>query len=386
MQVKVYTGSSTSAVLASIKADLGPDAVILDTRETKENGKSQVRITAALDRGAATPGKGNGNGNDAMAYDPLFGSRPSGASVYSSVPGASGADMPAGWKLWHEEWSTIKGHLLALMKPELQLEKLTPRQRLAVEFLQREGVDDTVVLELFQKLLPSPGASILDPLADIVPVRSWGDKTWPHALQLICGPFGAGKTTAAVRLALHLRKAAPGVRIALLNADGERGGGRLLLRNYADLSDFEYRETTSRLETAAALADLKSQGFDRIIVDMPGVPRGKSMADILTETGFDTPAAAMHLVLPPHFDTAVYRSILERYTPGQNGPRDMSIIWSKLDEAEKYGTLVNVSNSSHLPVSALSFGPGLSNTLLPARDVALWRLLFKRELPDAAAA
>lgn len=376
MQVKVYTGNSTTAVLAGIKAELGPDAVILDTRETNENGKREVRITAAVDAGAG-PGSGPGPG---------AGTRGGGNGSARGASASSGGDgaMPAGWKLWHEEWSTIKGHLLSLMKPELQLEKLTPRQRLAVEFLQREGVDDSVVLALFKKLLPEPGASILDPLGDLVPVRAWGGKTWPQRLHLLGGPFGAGKTTAAVRLALLLRKTNPNLRIALVNADCERGGGRLVLRNYAELSDFEYRETDSRLETAAALADLESLGFDRIIVDLPGVPRNKTLAGALEENGFALPDAALHLVLPPHFDASMYRCLLDRYNPGPNGPREMSLLWSKLDEAERFGSLVNVSAMCKLPVSALSFGPGLRNTLTPARDAALWRLLFKRELPDAA--
>jgi flagellar biosynthesis protein FlhF len=233
MQVKVYTGSSTTAVLAGIKAELGPDAVILDTRETSENGKAQVRITAAVDQGARPDGNGgSGKRPPAEAWAGTAGS-----ASYGGVRGDEAA-MPPGWKLWHEEWSTIKSHLLTLMKPELQLEKLTPRQRLAVEFLQREGVDDTVMLALYTRLLPQPGASILAPLADLVPVRAWGASTWPQTLHLIGGPFGTGKTTAAVRLALLLRKTNPGLRIALLNADCERGGGRLVLRNYAELSEF----------------------------------------------------------------------------------------------------------------------------------------------------
>ncbi|MDL2316368.1 hypothetical protein LJC59_04730, partial [Desulfovibrio sp. OttesenSCG-928-A18] len=46
MQIKTFTGRGSSAVLAMIKEDLGPDAVILDTRE--ENGA--VTMTAATER------------------------------------------------------------------------------------------------------------------------------------------------------------------------------------------------------------------------------------------------------------------------------------------------------------------------------------------------
>ena len=45
MQMKTYNGPSMSSVLARIKAELGPDAVILETVE--KNGV--ISMTAALD-------------------------------------------------------------------------------------------------------------------------------------------------------------------------------------------------------------------------------------------------------------------------------------------------------------------------------------------------
>ena len=364
MQVKTYTGTSTSAVLAAIKADLGPEAVILDTRESKENGKTKVTVTAALDRS-------NGAGND--------------DALLSGQQGAGG--MPPGWRQWQEEWSTIKHHLLSIMKPELRFEQLSPRQRLALEFLEREGVDDEVLLTLQQRLLPEPGASILAPLGDLVPVRAWGPENWPQRVHLLAGPFGVGKTTVAMRLALCLRKMRPGSRICLANADADRGGGRLLLKNYAELSDMEYREVRSKVECAAVLAEAASHSFDNLIVDLPSLGRGNGIAALLAELGLADPAHALHLVLSPQYGPAQFRSLLARYLPqdtaGGSSRREGSLVWTKLDEVEQYGSLVNISASARLPVSALSFGPGLRNTLTPARDAALWRLVFKRELPQA---
>ena len=69
--------------------------------------------------------------------------------------------------------------------------------------------------------------------------------------------------------------------------------------------------------------------------------------------------------------------LLERYRTSHAG----AIVWTKLDEAEHYGQIVNVALATNLPVSALSFGPGLGNSLAPVRESMLWRLLFKRELP-----
>jgi flagellar biosynthesis protein FlhF len=35
-----------------------------------------------------------------------------------------------------------------------------------------------------------------------------------------------------------------------------------------------------------------------------------------------------------------------------------------------------------LPVSALSYGPGLKNSISPATEEMIWRVMFMRRLPD----
>lgn len=365
MHVKTYTGSSTSAVLASIKADLGPDAVILDTRENERGGGTEIVITAAVERQGAAPG-----GSDFARVPPL--------------PQAGAYAAPAsGWKSWHEEWSLIKTHLLTLMKPELHLSRLTPRQRAALEFLEREGVDATVLLTAYEALYPDPHASILAPLEAMVRVKGWSAANWPHTLQIVGGPFGAGKTTALVRLALLLRKEMPARKIWVVNADSRRAGGRLLLKNYAQLCGFEYREISNAVEFARVLASARAEGAETLFVDLPGLPRGRTMSEMLEYFGMADPGNALHLVTTPQHGETAIRALAERYVP-EGGGANTGLIWTKLDEAEKFGTLVNVAASSRLPVSALSCGPELNGTLVPAESAALWRLLFKQEMPCPA--
>ena len=50
MQVKTFTGSSTQEVMAQIKAEMGPDAVILGNRTYRKNGVVLHEITAGLER------------------------------------------------------------------------------------------------------------------------------------------------------------------------------------------------------------------------------------------------------------------------------------------------------------------------------------------------
>ena len=387
MQVRTFSARGMSAVLGMIREELGPDAVILDTQE--EDGV--VTMTVALEDASAQqaqPEVAATGARAAQAYVSRGRAAPAQASERGQdMPGEDSAGNtsppPFGWQKWHEEWSSIKTHLLALMKPALKLDILPPRQRLAIEYLQREGVEDEAVLELFQRLQNDPNSSILGPLAEMVPLRPWNEHSWPQRIKVIAGPFGAGKTSVAIRMALSLRRTSPTCRICLVNADATRGNGRLLLRHYCDLSDMAYKEASTTLELVAALNAAKKEGFDKIVVDLPGLSRGRQLSTLLADaglaerTGETIDDVAVHLTLPPHYGTLQLSGILERY----HTPHAGAIVWTKLDEAEHYGQIVNVALATGLPVSALSFGPGLGNSLAPVRESMLWRLLFKRELP-----
>lgn len=361
MQLRTFSARTTTAVLTQIKEELGPEAIILDTRE--EDGV--VTMTAALERHhAEEPQKAMGGAAAPVGF------------------GLAGGLVPAG-SAWQEEWNCIKSHLLALMKPALKMDELPPRQRLALEFLQRQGVNDESVMHIFRRLVKHPEVSILDPLGRIVAVQPLGEESWPQRIQFLAGPFGAGKTSVAIRMALSLRKSAPGLRTCLVNADTTRGSGRLILRHYAELSDFAYKEAVGAMELTMAVAAAEEEGYDRILVDLPGLARGAFLAELLERAGLDHSSGrkaldiAVHLVLPPHYGEAQLAGMLERYRTGLAG----SVVWTKLDEAEHFGQIVNVGLATGLPVSAVSYGPGLGSSLAPASASMLWRLLFKKELP-----
>lgn len=405
MHVKTYTGTNSQELLAQIKAELGPEAVILGNRSFRKDGVRCHEVTAGVERAlfgkasnaagkgqnAAKQGGVHGKSASAKGHDAkntanmqqvtdilnaaIGNNAGNGLSSMGGGGLGNGGANPPGWTEWHKEWLQIKEHLFALMKPSIQMERLTPRQRVALEYLQREGVSDVVALELYRHLLASPGASVLESLGNMVPVRTWGLEEWQQRVHLISGPFGAGKTTSAIRMALTLRSQKPDMKIVFINADCSRASGRLILRHWAELSDFACYEAADAGAMRKALT--ASADADRVFIDMPALGRDENMHDVKARLGLGDVDAPTHLVMPPHHDSMQISSFLSRYQVQGAG----SLIWSKLDEAVSYGGLVNVAAACKMPVSSLSHGPGLQRSLSPATETLLWRLIFKRQLP-----
>jgi len=334
-------------VLEQVKAELGPEAVILSTRSLEEAGELCCEVTAARE--------------------------PSG-----TVEGAAWAyGGQAGWGEWHEEWNQIKTHLMALLKPRLNLDALSPRQRAALEHLLREGVGEGVVLALWRGLKHDPEKSVLSALRKLVGTRGFCKKNWPQKFHALAGPSGAGKTTVLLRLALEYARVNPGAKICLADADNAQGRGRLFLKHYAGLSEMAYREISGQEDASTLVA--QSHNFDKIFIDLPGMVGDFTLEECLEALGLDQrPDLAVHMVLSPHFSPDALESFARKYKSSKTG----GIIWTKLDEACNYGSMVNVAHFSGLHVSALSFGPGLRGTLAPAQNVMLWKLLFKHQLPE----
>ncbi len=387
MHVKTYTGTNTQAVLAQVKEELGPDAVILSSRSFRKGGVRLHEVTAGIERvpnvntmtstGSIKNTGASAGSSAAQVLSHLIG----GAQTMSSADfSQSSHPSPPGWSEWHKEWLQVKEHLFALMKPSIQLERLTPRQRVALEYLQREGVSDVVALELYRRLLLSPGASVLESLSELVPVKTWGDVEWPQRLHCVAGPYGVGKTTTALRMALHLRANNSDLRIAFINADCQRGNGRLILRHWAELSDFTYVEARDKNSMDKAL--IANAHADKIFIDMPGIGLDSNLETVKASLGLEGEQAAdmaTHIVLAPTYDGAQVTAFLNRYATAGAA----SLIWTKLDESVSYGTIVNAAAACNIPVSALSYGAELRDTLAPATESQLWRLIFKRQLPGS---
>ena len=152
-----------------------------------------------------------------------------------------------------------------------------------------------------------------------------------------------------------------------------------MLRHWAELSNFAYLEAPDKDAMKRVIAGTAS--FDAVYIDTPGFQRRSSLEKWMADMDMANLQAARHVTLSPFTELIQIQEFLKRYKSADPA----GIVWTKLDEAVSYGNIVNIGQESSLPVSALSYGPELKESLAPATEALVWRLIFKRQLPGEAA-
>ena len=255
--------------------------------------------------------------------------------------------------------------------------------------LSEAGVAPGLSQELLTALLMEPGQGLkhLKPLqeqaAKILATRA-GEPAVARLAKgvrtvvALVGPAGAGKTTAAARLAAHYSER-HGARTALIAADTDRVGGLEQLKAYAGI----LQVPVDAVYTADDMAEVirKRRDVDLILVDTGGAsPHDVEELDRLRDLLREAAPSEIHLVigaptgLPQMFDT------IRAFTRiGAD-----HLLLTKLDETSRLGAACTVASEAKLPLSFFTDGRNVPGNLLPADPDWLAQSLFERS-PNGAA-
>lgn len=177
----------------------------------------------------------------------------------------------------------------------------------------------------------------------------------PYVIALV-GPPGAGKTTAAMKLALHPRGVG-GRRVGLITLDTYRVGAVEEAQAYAEVAGLPLEVVYHLREVPAAMARLSSA--EVVIVDTPGRNAdGAGWFHALKRLEADE----VHLVVP-----ASLRSDLAAEAKRRMEPVGIThALFTKLDEVPGDVGLTDIANALGLPIRWVGDGYEVPGRLSPA--------------------
>jgi flagellar biosynthesis protein FlhF len=402
MKIKRIFASDMRQAIRKVRDELGPDAVILSSR----NVEGGVEVVSAVDYDerviqAAAPEPAPREPQRPAAFADLLskmqpkpapqtrGRRNIDISVDDDVdlgfampepepaPAPVRAEKPAPSIEWTQEPAIQE------MRQELKmLRSLFENQLTMMEWQQasqRQPVRATLLKQLNELGL---GADVCRKLADHIDDESDPERAFERALALLAkhmpvtdddildrggivavvGPTGVGKTTTVAKLAARFALRHGRGSVALVTTDNFRIGAQDQLRNFGRILGVPVHTAGSREELEAVLGDLSDKRL--VLIDTAGM----SQRDMRLSEQFQTLAniklpIRSYLVMSANTQLAALSESVRAF----KSIRPVACILTKLDEATSLGGAITAVLRHKLPIAYLGVGQRVPEDLQPGR-------------------
>ncbi|MBI1824172.1 MAG: flagellar biosynthesis protein FlhF [Nitrospirae bacterium] len=400
MKIKKFEAAEISEALRAIREELGPDAVILSTREVAQSGKGssvrhRVEVTAAVEFTSTVPEKTN---SEQVKFDQIF---------QELIP-----KIEKGEEIYsiREELRSIKESILSLqLSPRLESNQFYGRLYDVCRDLSKVSTDSPIRTELndlhqngvrlYDRLLHSG----VDHQTAIGLVRLMDEKISPSesekenfyknyleevikgmvlkissvttveeepSLTLLVGPAGVGKTTTLAKLASQ--KVMKNQNAVMVTLDTSRIGALDQLNAFGKVIGVPVYAASSVGELKGMIARRRKRDF--IFIDTPGNLNG--CLNRLSELGnlkkSGTPLAT-HLVLSAHTREEELDEMSGRFSAV---PVDQ-FIFTKTDETKRFGHLLSMMRKNKKSISYLTMGQRIPEDIVTATPKRVAELILK---------
>ena len=362
LYVKSYFAASVVEAMEQARAELGPDALLLNTREAPPEARHLGECEVVF---GTRPLSAPATGAPEAAVDPVVDLRQRMEELREMVCRLA----PAGDH--QPECATVIGE---------ELTKAGVAHALAAEIdsaVQQRLRGRGVVRIGRPKSMPAWSAEdlIQETVAELESRFEVAPET--GRITALVGPPGAGKTSALVKLAVT-RGLAAQRPVRLLSIDHYRIAAAEQLRTYAAILGvpFTLAETTAALAQAIDAAPPETL----LLIDTPGYS-----AASIEESGQDLASFLrgrldidIHLVLTASMRQADLQRTVDLFQPFQPA----KLLFTRLDETDSTGTMFCEAARTGKPLSFFSTGQLIPEDMEPATKARITSFLV-RELPQA---
>ncbi|MFP4661026.1 MAG: flagellar biosynthesis protein FlhF [Halanaerobiales bacterium] len=338
MKVKKYVGATMQDTIFKVKADLGPDAIILNTRTFKKGflgifGKTQVEVLAALEEEKK---------EDTKTLEEISNLKNMINQLNRQWQADSFArDLP-------NQLGIVYQHLnIQGVKSEFRKEFISK--------LNRSHYDQEQLFQIAEK-------NMEEFFADPVPINT---EELPRVVAFI-GPTGVGKTTTIAKLAARYTLD-ESKKVGLITADTYRIAAVQQLKTYSDIINIPLHVIYNKEELKQALEE-KFADFDMIFIDTAGsswndkIQLGR-LKKLITRDLVDE----VHLIISMNTKSSDINGIIDRFSI----LKPDKIVLSKLDETMTYGDIVNIKYKYDFPYSYITFGQDVPDDIQVADPTLL---------------
>lgn len=366
MQVNKYCAKTIKDATALIKNNLGDDAMIVSTRRFRaENGKEMFEVTAASEKGGGTETGSN----------PLSSGKPDTAD-----------DIFQSFGALRSELINIKQLLSLLQTSENDVDKLmtNPAGLSFYAKLIRQGVEAGHAKSILQgsgafenhghnsaDMIRKKSIQTLSRMIDIKNPFVKAGKGENQIIAAFVGTTGVGKTTTIAKLAAQLMLKHK-KKVGLISIDNYRIGAMEQLKAYADILGIPCFQAFERKNMLFAFEKMKSK--DVILIDTAGQSQYdlQRINELKQMIGNDA-AIHSHLLL----SAGTSPSEMIRTAQSFAALKFQTYIFTKIDESEKFGAILNQVMKFKFPVSYITCGQNVPEDIEPADRKIILNLLLK---------
>ncbi|MDP9012962.1 MAG: flagellar biosynthesis protein FlhF [Pseudomonadota bacterium] len=367
MKIKRYMAVSMRVALAQVRAEQGPDAVILSSRRVEEG----IEVIAAVDY------------DEALFADATL-KRP--AAAAPPLPRIAAAPVRA---------QPTRGLAPPPGPPGIEWVKLTdledPVRPMLREPLQARVIEELTAMDIAPDIAAALAAqtpqrtTLKDPshipLALLVKHLRVVDKLSPvnGGLIALVGPTGAGKTTTIGKLAARWSMQHGTQDLALVSTDSYRIGAREQLTTYARILGAPMHAANSGKELAQVLERLKTKKL--VLIDTAGMgPRDTRLTEQIAALQLGAARARVLLTLPAHGEAHAMDEIVRSFA--RMSP--VACVLTKLDEAASLGAVISTALRHRLRIAYLCNGQRVPEDLHAAHEKRVWLVRSAVKLKEHA--
>ncbi|GAB4246361.1 flagellar biosynthesis protein FlhF [Deferrisoma sp.] len=393
MRVKKFQAVDMAEALRKIKEELGPDAVILSTRQVKPGkgvfgmlGRPILEVTAAadLDDLAKRAGPPVPPARAEPAPPPRPGPAPDGGAILAlqadidslreELDLLARRPRPGPADAVTSEVRALVAKVERLLEETGRFErlKLAPALRRLHDHLEAIDVDPSLAARVLGFLQQKVDEGAVPPGREVAAFRQLVSRTVRVAgplepgtdgprVAVFVGPTGVGKTTTVAKLAARFALQ-ENRRVGLLTVDTFRIAAVEQLKTYANIMGVPIRVALDRASFVEAVRGYADR--ELVLVDTAGQsPRDEESLAELLELLPPEVEAEVHLVLSVTTRGRDLERILRHYA----AVRPSRLLLTKLDETECHGPLLGLPLVSRLPLSYLTTGQNVPDDIEEAR-------------------